>query len=489
MPAVRGFIIQNSVSGIQASSEFIAEFNYFQSGGYLTNYQRGAGGINRNNVYFNSTDDAIHVDDISRPLLIEYNRILYAGDDGIEIGLQNTSIPPALIEVAIGNNMIIGSREDGIQFIDYTNDPQDPNRRFVIVGNLIANSAKAGIGLMPSANTVEDYSGADVLEAVRLLNNTFYGNNHAISGGDNLVVINSLIVNSPGRGVWRIQGGQGSNSVVAYTLFHNNVVDADQSTLGPGLITGQDPLFQGAPNPGPDGAWGTVDDDFSGLLLQAGSPAIDKGVSQYPATNGEPIPFKPITGFMGAAPDLGWREFGSPAFITPTPAPLPSVTLPPGVILPSPIPSSTLTFTPSPTGSPSPTLTPPPTSTSTLAAVPASPTATSTLGPTATFTVPAVTSTPQLTILDVEPNNAQAGTTEVLTIAGTGFVNGALVTFEGGQGVASEVTSVQVLNHTTIRATVNLKADASFGTQTWDVRVTNPNGSTISLVDSFTIIP
>jgi hypothetical protein len=122
-------------------------------------------------------------------------------------------------------------------------------------------------------------------------------------------------------------------------------------------------------------------------------------------------------------------------------------------------------------------------------AVPASPTGTSTLGPTATFTVPAVTSTPQLTILDIEPNNAQADTTAILTIAGTGFVNGAVVTFEGGQGIASEVTAVQVLNHTTIRATVNLKADASFGTQTWDVRVTNPNGSTISLVDSFTIIP
>lgn len=486
MPAIRGFVIQNSVSGIQASSEFIAEFNYFHSSGYLTNYQIGAGGINRNNVYFNSSDDAIHVDDINRPLLIEYNRVMYAGDDGIEISLQNTSIPPALIEVGINNNMIIGSREDGIQFIDYTNDPQDPNRRFVVVGNLIANSAKAGIGLMPSANTVEDYSGADALEGIRLINNTLYGNNHGISGGDNLVMINSLIINSTGRGVWRVQGAQGANSVVAYTLFHNNVQDADQSLLGAGIITGQDPLFQAAPNPGPDGAWGTVDDDFTGLLLQASSPAIDKGVSLSIAANGEPVPFRPITGFLGVAPDLGWREFGSPAIITPTPPPLPSVTLPPGVVPPSPVPSSTLMFTPSPTSSP--TLTPVPTITSTLV-VPASPTATSTLLPTATFTVPAVTSTPQLAILDIEPNNAQVNTTVILTIAGSGFVNGAVVTFEGGQGVASEVTAVQVLNHTTIRATVNVRADASFGTQTWDVRVTNPNGASTSLVDSFTIIP
>ena len=126
MPVVRGFVIQNSVDGIQSSSEFIAEFNYFHSSFKPTNYQMGAGGINRNNVYFKSNDDAIHLDDVNRPLLIENNRILYAGDDGIEISLQNTSIPRALIEVDIWNNMIIGSREDGIQFIDYTNDPLEP---------------------------------------------------------------------------------------------------------------------------------------------------------------------------------------------------------------------------------------------------------------------------------------------------------------------------------------------------------------------------
>jgi len=489
MPVIHGFVIQNSVSGIQASSEFIAEFNYFHSGGYLTNYQIGAGGINRSNVYFNASDDAIHVDDINKPLLIEYNRMLYAGDDGIEISLQNTSIPPALIEVDIWNNMMIGSREDGIQFIDYTNDPQDANRRFVIAGNLIANSAKAGIGLMPSANTVEDYSGADVLEAIRVFNNTLYGNNHGISGGDNLVVLNSIIANSPGRGVWRVQGGQGSNSVVAYTLFHNNVLDADQSSLGAGIITGQDPLFQAAPNPGPDGAWETVDDDFSGLLLQANSPAIDKGVTQYIAANGEPVPLYPLTGFLGAAPDLGWREYGSPAFVTATPTPFPTITLPPGVTPASPVPSSTLTFTPLPTASLPATLTLTPVSTITPTLVtPASPTSTSIPPPTATSTV-AISPTPQLTILDIEPNSAEADTIVVLTIAGTGFVNGAVVTFEGGQGVASEVTTVQVLNNTTIRATVNVRADASFGTQTWDVRVTNPNGSTTVLMDAFTVIP
>src|SRR6266498_85844 len=216
MPVIHGFVIQNGTDGINAKSEFIAEYNYFHSSANLVNYQMGAGGINRNNVYFNSGDDAIHVDNINRPLLIESDRILYARDDGIEMNLQNTTASPAVIAASIWNNMIIGSGEDGIQFVDFTDNPQDTNRRFTIMGNLIANNKKAGIGLMPNANTVEDYSGADTVETIHALHNTFYGNDYGISGGDNLVALNSIIVNSISRGVWRVQGAPNANSVVAY---------------------------------------------------------------------------------------------------------------------------------------------------------------------------------------------------------------------------------------------------------------------------------
>src|SRR5690242_11022115 len=340
MPSIRGFAIRGGLNGIQASSPFTTELNFFASPGIQVNYQWGSGGANRNNVYFKAGDDAIHLDAIDRPIIIENNRILYAADDGIEVNLQDKPSPPAPVEMDIWNNMIIGNHEDGIQFVDYPNDPQDTNRRFVIVGNLIANNQKAGIGLMPNANTVEDYSGADTVEAIHVINNTFFGNNHGISGGDNLVAINNIIANSAGRGVWKVQGPPGFNSVVAYTLFFNNAVDADQTTLGAGIITGQDPQFAALPNPGPDGTWETVDDDFSGLLLQGTSPAIDKGVTQYAAANGELIPPTPLTGFIGAAPDLGWREFGSPIVITPTASPLPSPTSVTATTAP------TLTFTP-----------------------------------------------------------------------------------------------------------------------------------------------
>jgi len=475
MPSIRGFVIQGGTNGIQASSAFVAEFNFFHSSVTGVHYQWGAGGSNRNNVYFKTADDAIHLDETDRPLLIENNRIMYAGDDGIEVNLQDKPSPAGPVDVNIWNNMIIGSRADGIQLVDFPGEPQDTNRRFIIVGNLIANNARAGLGLMPNANSVEDYSGADMVEAVRVFNNTFYGNNHGISGGDNLVAFNNIITNSTGRGVWRVQGQPGANAIVAYTLFFNNTMDADQSTLGAGIITGQDPRFAAAPNPGSDGLWETVDDDFSGLLLQGSSPAIDRGVAQYAAASGEPIPPSPITGFIGAAPDLGWREFGSPIIITPTASPIPSPTSPAPTISPTftvtpIIPTATITLTPLPS----------------FTAVPVSPTLPL---PTVTVPLPTITLTPipQPAILNMTPNTAPADTTVNLTITGSGFQNGAVLTFEGGQGTVPLVTTTQVVNPTTIVITVNTQVDETFGTQLWDVRVTNPNNSSALLNDAFTV--
>ena len=92
-------------------------------------------------------------------------------------------------------------------------------------------------------------------------------------------------------------------------------------------------------------------------------------------------------------------------------------------------------------------------------------------------------------IQEISPNIAEADTTVSLTISGSGFANGATVAFEGGQGLASEVVAVQVVDPNTIVATVNVKADTAFGTQLWDIRVTNPDGVYSVLVDGFTVNP
>jgi hypothetical protein len=270
--------------------------------------------------------------------------------------------------------------------------------------------------------------------------------------------------------------------VVAYTLFHNNGVDVEQSNLGEGVILDVDPLFQAAPNAGPDGTWATVDDDFSGLVLRSDSPAIDKGVPQYTAISGELVPPSPIV-FAGAAPDLGWREVGAPIFMTPGPTLAASFT---------PLPTMTpVTLTPLPTAtvlSPTPIVivvsaTPAPATPTTII-----PSATLTVvpPPTTTFTV---TPTPQLTVQSINPIGAQANTTVIITISGSSFQSGAVVTFEGGQGPVPQVVASQVQNANTITATVNVSNPGSAGTQVWDVRVTNPDQSTAILIDAFTVTP
>ncbi|MEW6402392.1 MAG: hypothetical protein AB1649_11375 [Chloroflexota bacterium] len=59
----------------------------------------------------------------------------------------------------------------------------------------------------------------------------------------------------------------------------------------------------------------------------------------------------------------------------------------------------------------------------------------------------------------------------------------------GIKGIVSEVVSVQFVNSTTLTAVINVRADASFGTQIWDVRITTPDIKTAVLLDAFTVIP
>ena len=103
-----------------------------------------------------------------------------------------------------------------------------------------------------------------------------------------------------------------------------------------------------------------------------------------------------------------------------------------------------------------------------------------------TFTASA---TPGLAIQSINPIGAQANTTVVLTISGSGFQNGAIVSFEGGQGAAPQVVSTQVQNANTITVTINVTNPGAAGTQVWDVRVTNPDQSTAILIDGFTVTP
>ena len=91
-----------------------------------------------------------------------------------------------------------------------------------------------------------------------------------------------------------------------------------------------------------------------------------------------------------------------------------------------------------------------------------------------------------LTVSGIWPDSMSAGTTIDVTITGSGFAEGASVTFENGAGVAptADVTFVSG-DGLTIEATITAHKNAKAAV--WDVRVTNPDTSSGVLIDGFTV--
>jgi hypothetical protein len=91
-----------------------------------------------------------------------------------------------------------------------------------------------------------------------------------------------------------------------------------------------------------------------------------------------------------------------------------------------------------------------------------------------------VTITVALGVSAIAPDTLTLGSTTSVTIAGSGFAPGATVTFENGTGPAPTVESEPVVaaDGSDITVTVNVKTGGPKRERVWDVRVTNPDGST-----------
>lgn len=139
---------------------------------------------------------------------------------------------------------------------------------------------------MDRAESSEDYRAASLVERVTVTNNTFDGNDHGISGGDNLVGVNNVFVRHAEIALKNVDGA----SRTAYNHFEANGTDhvgsnVDSFTAGTG-----DPL---------------LDSTFTPL---PGSPLIDAGTVSFSLPGGERV--LDVCDHAGSAPDIGAVESG-----------------------------------------------------------------------------------------------------------------------------------------------------------------------------------
>ncbi len=138
-----------------------------------------------------------------------------------------------------------------------------------------------------------------------LTNCLFSGNRALIDGGGLLDgSTRSTLVNCTLTANSSIQkggaiAGVGAGAVVINSVIWGNSAPAGQQIFGPATVTYScvqggaagtgnvtiDPSFLRSPDPGLDGTWGTTDDDYGDVHLQAGSPCIDAANSGSLSTN------------------------------------------------------------------------------------------------------------------------------------------------------------------------------------------------------------
>jgi len=94
-----------------------------------------------------------------------------------------------------------------------------------------------------------------------------------------------------------------------------------------------------------------------------------------------------------------------------------------------------------------------------------------------------------VTVTGIVPSTMQAGSTELVTVSGSGFAAGAELTFDNGIGPAPSASNVVVVDAHTLTASVYAKSGGPPRDRLWDVRVTNPDVQSGVLAGGFTIAP
>jgi hypothetical protein len=273
---VIGFTFQNAEDGMAPQAMLHVLHNRFRNIFSDAIDFENSGGVCAHNVFEDCGDDAIDLDEACAGVF-EHNLIKNMGNDGIEIRLHEYSGPP--LAVTIRNNVIIGSKEDGIQLIDY---PDVSPRTYTIERNLIVDSAMAGIGCMSNGNTDENYEAASIPERVYIVNNTIVGNEYGLTGGDNFLVLNNVFLNSKKTALKNVDG----KSLASHNLIWASGKEADESNVADSLLADTQ-----------------LDADYR---PKAGSPCIDAGVAEI-HWQGETFTVSKEL-YAGSAPDIGALE-------------------------------------------------------------------------------------------------------------------------------------------------------------------------------------
>ena len=283
---VTGFTVRDGKDGIKVRGAAVVEDNILTAlGTDAVDFPRDTTGLVQNNLMYANGDDAVDVNE-SSPVIVD-NVMRNNTGEGVETRVTNMTAP--IDEVVIRGNRILNNGQDGLQIIDddaITTNPSGSATLFTIDRNIIAGNAQAGLGLMDSGTTSEDYRAASLVERITVTNNTFDGNNHGITGGNNLVAVNNIFMRHPNIALKNVDGA----SRVAYNHFYGNGTNSTGSNVDPGTTYVGDPKLDADRAPLP------------------GSPVVDAGTATYLMPTGEEAVSVP--GFVGAAPDIGAIESG-----------------------------------------------------------------------------------------------------------------------------------------------------------------------------------
>ena len=280
--AIRGFTIRNAHDGVRASGRFEFTHNRVTATRDGIGYESGSGGLVRDCIFENNRDDGIDLDQDSE-VVIERSEIRNNGNDGIEVRLHDYTGPE--LAIVIRGNRISGNAEDGVQLIG---DQAPSSRVFRIERNLFANNAQAAIGMMCCMKSREDFQAASLPERIYLFDNTFVGNDHGVTGGDNTIALNNLFAHTTRIAI----KGMNGRSIAAHNLFFANGSDWVDSSVDPATAIRADPLLD------------------ADLRLSPRSPAIDAGTAFF-EWNSEVVLNRGPGEYAGLAPDLG--AFEAPA--------------------------------------------------------------------------------------------------------------------------------------------------------------------------------